>query len=161
VAFDTLPQTRDELKHIIFNDHQTVYKYEEYDVDKEWSVDTITDILFNELKQLSDKEVAETIACGYVEAIDNRLEQKHGYWLHNCTEQRTDEEKDKRANHWNEYRADQLKFASEYFQQFVSKYGLQDKVFVSYTFADDTALGCALEHGDLFRRVKHIHVSHH
>ncbi len=174
VMFDEIPHSVDELKQLLFSEKQLRYGCFSYDEDL-FDINTIAEIVFNDIEgqldnRLTLEKIAEQFGNGatckedpepdYYErssrnswASDARYKKEY---LKDPNGSATDwnnmdyEKYHKDHDAWRKRRAEALLKENEGKQIFYFHYG-----------DDDGPLGAAMEHGDLFKNLKHIRFSQH
>jgi hypothetical protein len=146
VAFDSTPQTVEELKVLLFGD-QEVFVHP-YNSRIGYRTTTIAKTVLDDIQARLPATEKEILAQ-FVAVVNLDME------LY-----REDECKGPCDLNWEEYRRDEEIAAKKMLEEYL-KGSFKDKVLYIFEYEDDTSLGCALEHGDVFKRVPHIRVNHH
>lgn len=155
VAFEHVPKTKSELKKMLFGDAKEYPSpYPKLSKVKSWPVEKITETVWRDMKD-GPVDEARVIA------------EMSGGTLYGDGAPRLSYEvlfKLKGAEYdWamEEYRAAREKYACELRDVFVEKCGKDVKYFV-FSYADeDGEYFSALEHGELFKRLPYVQISHH
>lgn len=145
ISFDKKPESIDEMKKILFGEKQ-IYS-DPYDRTS-YSAVEVAETVFNDIKEqdpMTKEQISEELSSGWIEGApefssfrtkpDNREMDFEAY------EKAHKEFTDKLADKLIEYAKGKVMFLVEY--------------------ADDTAYGCALEHGGLFDHMEHFRISKH
>lgn len=166
VYFEKLPENVDELKKILFGDRK---EYHSPYSEGFWSTDQIAEIVWNDMqekKSATIKEIVEDIKSGYpvndpiVESIIGQYNKMPDYFSYK--KPGTDEK-----TPWNErYDNDAYEKAlDEYLKPYINmidKAAVKEKRAFRFEYSDnDGELYSAMEHGNLFDKVKHQKISHH
>jgi len=144
VALDKKPSSIEELRGMLFVEGEERLNHP-YDRCVSFDVDDVVSAVFAFThKAAKRKDVVDAIACGWFDGhpdmSDFRKADKTYDW------DAYEKEKDRRA----------LKIAKEFMAR------NKGKVFFTMCFGDEDGLfGCTMEHGDVFRLVKHLRISCH
>ena len=142
VAFPSIPKSVQELKEMLFGDEKT-YSAGEWGEGK-WSTEEVAETVWQDFqgqKPLTKEEAIEEI---------------EGSWYLGCPNL-SDYYKD------GEYDWEAHKQASqEDAQKVYDRFAEQDIDLFKFEYSDNEGeYGCALEHGELFYKLKHLQLSHH
>lgn len=166
VAFARKPETREELRTILFEEGQTEYPvpWDFYDV-KSYPVDRVLDTVWADLQDqapVTDAAAIELLCNGTVDGIhrhgDNVICMDGGYE----TGVSYDDFRDKKTGKtdFKGYRRAERIRAEEFYQEFVR--ANPGTVLFKFTYSDnDGDYFSCLEHGSLFDRVPCVVISHH
>lgn len=153
IALDKLPKSIKEVKELLFDKDQTYYG-SPYDERQKFSLDDVARSIFSDLKTETPK--------------DKVIESMNGYWDEEPNFPRyedylKDSEKltpKQRDAAWKKLAKDTNKFLEKKYIAFKKKH--KNKFIIALEISDDDgAMYSAMEHGDLFKNVNHIRVSHH
>ena len=151
VAFDKVPTSAKEMKKILFRNEKEFknpYFYpEERDSIFSWPAEDVSEIAFNDMKEISDEEAMQVVRSGYHEEYadldDFRVGDGDG-WNYD----------------WDRYTQTNDKVAQKIFKEFRKQH--PNEHLFTFTYIDsDGPLATAMEHGNLFGRVPHIYISQH
>lgn len=147
VCFKKVPKTADELRTMLFGkEHRYNSPYEE----KFWPTTEVAELVFSQMtKPLKTKEIEEELSNG---------------WLPGMPSLRDFEKKEKDGKtwsyDWDGYNKAHKEFAHSCWERFSKKVG--KGTFYVFSYSDnDGDFQSALEHGDLFKSLPHICISHH
>lgn len=144
VAFPEKVKTKEQLKQYIFGDaefyhhpYPDLYKVEGY------PANDVIDVVFAQLQEPIDEfEIPSELTCGWI----NEFPDFH------YNGKNTDED-------YREYDKELKRVAAKVARNFANNN--QGSYFYVFEFGDDSPVGCAIEHGDLFETLPHICVSKH
>lgn len=144
VAFPEKIEMREQLKQFIFGDaefyehpYADLYKIEGYPVDE------VIDVVLAQLQEPIDEfEIPNELLSGWIDEFPDFP----------YTGKYTDED-------WKEYDRKRKQVAAKVAKDFV--HNNEGSFYYLFEFGDDTTMGAALEHGDLFDALPYIHVSKH
>lgn len=161
VAFPKKPSSPEELRNMMF----TSYQYHIKHYDEAVPVETICQTVYQEIcDQIASASVEEVEEClrGYYYYYLYDVLQDRGYGRTKIKEEDFDtkeefiaamnkdyEEKDRRA----------AKFQKEKALEFIEEN--RDKFILCTEYEDHSILESIMEHGNIFRNLKYIRVSHH
>lgn len=154
VAFDKVPESVDELKTMLFDDEETYANpwYDpEYDKVEGWPAQKVAETVWEdlqEMKPLNEAEIVGEINGGHFPNYPDPDWSARG---------ETDEE---RRAFWKQYR-DEVHAAA---QKCYEDHRLKFDGYTVYVFEysdNDSGYSSALEHGNLFRKLPHLRISHH
>jgi len=174
VALPEWPKDKEHLSRLIFksrvvhdNEYENPFFDSQYSPIKSWPLAAVEDELWKQYSEKSDDDgiapklrkdldvfgVASVLASGWTDEIDEVLEREKLSFRSGSNGPRYvdyDKERKRRED-----------LAYQMARRFVdAQSGM--RTFIVFRFADDEGpFGAALEHGDLFRSVPHIRVSHH
>lgn len=139
VVFDKLPENVEEMKEALFGERQEFQN--PYDSDEWWTTEEVATIVFNDTGQATDEQIKEFFTYDVDYDYDSfRLPNGKYDW-------------EKRQ----EYIDNEAKIAFDKFMK-----NNKNKSISIYEYSDNNGrLGCAMEHGDLFRKLEHIRCSLH
>lgn len=150
VVFDRTPESVDEMKKVLFGDAEYFsHPYEREAI----SALEVAKTVFGDLKPLVKKYLAE-LFCEHVYDWEEvgRLEKDMGI-TH-------DSPWEKQREVWDIVDKRTKERAQPKLEAFLEKH--KDKAIHVFEYGDDDgAYFCALEHGDLFKPLPHIRISHH
>ena len=185
VAFPKEPKNLDELKEMLFVEGQNDYPnpYPDHVSDKElfWPVDMVASIVLNDINengQASKKDLVESLSCGWFGYYDDLPGHVDTYRnTHNdkgCDKKwktllkeadgvggyQTEEGRILYQKFYDSVDKENKKRATAIVKRFMEEN--EGLVFYVFEYSDsDGSLFCSMEHGTLFRRVKHIKTSYH
>jgi len=160
VIFPKVPQNIEDVMVMLFDKDQEYY-YSPYGDDK-YTVKQVAETVFNDIKDQEKNDFKK--AKGII---------TDGHIYHQDTPSYNDFDHIKdHTKRWAEYDKAQEIFAKKVINEFfnerklklqkIDNKNVKDLVFYCFSYADeDGSYGSALEHGDLFRKLKHIHASFH
>lgn len=149
VAFDKVPESKEELRAMLFYPDQPAYP-DPYD-DKGHSIDKVLDAVWVDMQEpIKATEWDGFEGSGPMTPEQVRQEFEGGH----IEGESLDWDKP-----YEEYRQERNKFGHEMADKFMA--GNEGKVFFHFCYADDDSFGSAMEHGDLFHRLSHFRLSHH
>lgn len=145
VAFDKLPETAEEMRKILFDENQILFKspyvFDDKDVEG-WAVEDVAEIVFEQTKLALADDVLDELC----EIADDDWEQF--------------EDADGKLD-WVALRKHRRNVAEEKMKHLI-KNDWKNKLVCIYEYSDnDGELQTAMEHGNLFRRLPHIRISKH
>jgi hypothetical protein len=175
VGFDTKPQTADELRKLMFPDgQQYVSAY-----DDPVSTDQVVEAVFADLQSapeiMSPGELIDEISHGYFPGYPEgghyefADEVEQAYKIEFGTNVRDAEKEGRPGWHKRWYAAFQkdndafdkvLRAAAENYANTLWP-ELKGKKLFRFEYEDHTPLGATMEHGDIFKSLSHVRVSHH
>jgi len=156
VAFDKTPESVIEMQQLLFDANQTMFS--DLWSDDGWPVAEVAQEILRQIERksaLTTDDVVEIVRSGYIPTIYAQVDKQFPCrYQPNQSREEIEEEYAARD-----------KLNDELSYEFATDWLLQDDVRGKTVFeiylSDDSPLGCAMEHGDLFKRLPHIHVSHH
>lgn len=154
VALERQPTSAIQVQEILFGPDQTYYS-DPWN-ERSWGV---AEVAATVLAQLVDGPtslgaIAENMSYGYISSIYNKVEEEFPH----CD---APEDRAGRYEWWRKRDERSKELASQYLQEFMDRDDVKGKLLFLCEFSDDSEYGSALEHGDLFDRVPHIHISNH
>lgn len=148
VSFDTVPQTIDELRKLMFGDRThfpSAFGNEVY------TTLEIAEVVFRDMQKngpVTDEIIDNIYRYGYCEEIDGQL---------NDEDFRSDEDGIIDWDRYSHARENLIEAAIESFKESVG-----GKTVYAFTYADDSGeFYCTLEHGGIFRQLQHTVISNH
>ena len=164
VLFPKEPQNVEDVKFLLFGDNdffENPYIFGDEDT-KGWSTDEVAKTVWNDIcsQKKNDFEIArELIMSGYIEDSDAPDLDNYDY-IKNVRKR------------YDAYYVDLKKYADSKLNKFfnmrklklkrINNKPIDDIVMYCFKYSDNEGdYFCALEHGDLFRRLKHIKISNH
>ncbi len=154
IAMTHKPVSVIDTQGMLFNDNETMFPDPYYD--RAYPVADIAERVFAQLKDqdaLSYDDMIECLCSGYISTIYSTLEKELPYlW---------DAPQEECQARYRERDERERELAKAYLEKFLALPETKDKVFFRAEFSDDSSMGCAMEHGDLFRLLPHIQVSNH
>ena len=149
VAFDSIPETADELKEFLFRNGEQ-FICNPYDKGG-FSTDDIAKYLFVDLKESTEEELKETFTR-LVHQEDYDLPEKERLFDFPIG--------DIPKDFWENYHKLSDKLANKRVKQYLKKH--PNKKICVFEVRDDSIIGCTIEHGgDVFDSVEHIKISNH
>jgi len=152
VGFPTIPRTKEKMKSFLFPDGDEFYPspFE----DRRWSNDTVAETVFNDMAgkmPLSSDE--------FVKATADNAEINYNSKKYEMIDTRDDGSTYKTTD-WDKLEEDRLKLSKKNADKFLKENN--DYYYFEFAYADeDGDYGCDLEHGDLFKALPHMRMSHH
>lgn len=160
VIFPKEPKSWEEVRDILFNKDEKFF-YHPYSDDR-YSVDTVAATVYRDIcnQEKNDLEKAvDVLSSGY----DPTAPQYEDYRYY---------QNGKELINWDQYGIDTKKHAEERLKEFfnirklklkkLNNETVEDGILYCFSYADDSgSYGSALEHGALFRKLKHITISNH
>lgn len=173
VGFDKIPETKEELIDMLFTENQKKFNcfVSPYNEDEFFALDDIVAIVLSDIKNQSpatETELREEF--DYYSDYDNGTADyvifyKGGpmYCKDKSPEWPRIDYKDKnRQKEWDKYNESVKKWQDKAFKAFRKDPKFEGKILFRFEYSDnDSALGSAMEHGDLFKQLPHIRISHH
>lgn len=161
LCFDEIPKDEEELQKILFGNEERYYS--PYD-DLSWAAEYITNIVFQDLARTSlasEEEIMEELSSNiFFEAIKTIEDEEPQY----PGESASNEELEKFRNDRNAFyeRVENIKqtIAKRRYHENFKDIDMS-KVFILNYCDEEGDLGCALEHGNLFEKIKYFRCSHH
>ena len=156
VVFPRIPKNLSDLKNILFDKNQTQYlnPYHYGNNEIGWSVDEITKTVWNDIKnqKCNDFEKAKDMLSSG--SIDDNYAPK---WNYSC---RHEYENNKKI--FGEKRLKELFNIRKLKLEKIDNKPIVSVILYCFVYGDnDGTYYSALEHGDLFKKLKHIKVSNH
>ncbi len=162
VAFMKLPTNVREMAELLFGkdvkDSSTYLG--DYAAGRGWPVFQVAEDVFKDFQEgqpLSDEKAAEEVSRGYYDGYP----QFPNYWEEKDGEQVQVSEEETKVR-WKKFNDQVKNGGKKLFKQFMKQFdgGEKPQLYV-FSYADETDYGSALEHGDLFKRLPHLRISHH
>jgi hypothetical protein len=167
VVFPREPKSMEEVKDLLFDKDQTIYANPYYDPeyynieDSGWDINTVATTVWNDICEQSKNDFEKAIEeMGNGVIDDNDAPDYDDFKNINDWEKR-----------WKEYRKACRKYGNKKLNDILNirktklkKINGEIPNFAMYIFEysdQDGSYGCSLEHGDLFRKLKHIKISKH
>lgn len=145
ISFDKKPESIDEMKKILFGDKEEYL--DPYDCTSYTTV-SVAETVFNDIKDqipMTQEQISEELSFGWVPGAPQ------------FSSFRT--EKDNLHLDFEAYKKANKEFTDKLAYKIIKD--SKEKVMFLVKYADDTAYGCALEHGDLFENIEHFVISNH
>lgn len=137
VVFDKLPESVEEMKEVLFGEREEFQSPYE---DAYWKTEDVAAIVL-EQTHLADEVDVYTFFTEQIDLYD-KYEKKDGKF------------------DWEGYNRELKELATSYTKNFLERN--KDKFLAIFEFSDnDGSLYSAMEHGNLFKRLKHLSVSKH
>ena len=149
VALPKKPKNIEEMRQLLFGNDKETPLFAPFD-DATFSQQQVAETVFADLKTaIKENKVAEEISHGYFEGYP-----QHDYsW-------RKDETDDDRQKRWQEETKKVTSAAQKLADKFIADN--KGKKFFVFSYSDnDGDYSAALEHGDTFRLLPHLVISHH
>jgi len=147
VSFENEPKNKDEMAKLLFGKDYLDQLYVDPYNEESWPCCDVASIVWNDFKDkkpLSMGEMVEVVVCGY---FDGKPDYPHGIGFDN----------DKIEEYHKECDLAAKGFLNNFIKRLPNKYNIY-----SFNYSDnDSSLGSAMEHGYLFRRLKHLGISYH
>jgi len=157
VAFEQRPRTLHDLQGVLFDEDQTHYCSSCYE--DSWGVASIAEavnVQFRKQEPLDLDGVIEVVCSGYIHHIHRILEREFPYRYD------PNETHEERRVYLEKREARERELAHEFITDWMLKPEVRGKELYVFEFSDgDGPMNRAMEHGDLFKNLPHIHVSHH
>jgi hypothetical protein len=152
IGFKEMPKNFCELKDLMFGEYaeRTFYYEEAYDVFD------VARVVFEDLKApVTKDDLIREVASGWVNGIAEDYDDE---LISNSEFQKwTNDEK---QDYWKKREDKREKQAAEYVDNFLK--GKEDLTFFIVEYSDNSGQQEAMmEHGDIFRRLPHVQISHH
>lgn len=151
VCFDKKPESVLELQKILFGDetkYSNPHAYSSNDT-KSWPVEMVSEIVFNDLSVATDEEIHEFVKS----------------YVTDYNEVNVDDFRSESEINWERYNQARSKIIRKKVTEFfkINKMlFLGDKFICILSYSDnDGSLYSAMEHGELFHKVKHFRDSRH
>jgi tryptophanyl-tRNA synthetase len=167
VVFDKKPKSADEVQEMMFGTEQILY----YDGDDEENNDIFTlqiaNTIFKDLKDqksMSKDEIIEKISSGY---FDGHPDMNSSDFYQEMKDRNINEKenKDEYWEEWNKFWEEHNKkineAAKKVYENFIKDIKKDQKVYRFYYSDNDGHYQSALEHGEIFNKLKHLQISHH
>jgi len=148
VAFKEKPQTKEELKKILFGDIEIHSFYDNF-----LTAEQAAKIIFNDFKEpIGEKEIIKELGCGWPQVEGDPIPEYPISDFNEPKEERFDryERYRKEVEEWNTQATKKFMEESKGMQYFIFEYS-----------DNDGSPYCALEHGGTFDNVPNIRVSKH
>jgi len=145
VGFNSVPQTQEELKQLLFGDKKAISMYG-YGITTEKASKIIWDDLQGQ-QPLTFKQIVKEISCNWFEDLEPS---------HQMYKMPPEEREKEYAN----YRKRVKVRATEIAKKMVDESG-DDTKFFRFHYEDHTNDGTVLEHGPTFETVPHYRISNH
>lgn len=151
VAFSQVPETIDELKHMMFGDVETIEAL--WDWQNPVSTHEMAEVVFRDMEkgEVDHQRIVEEVKMG---------------WFPGCPHYSTlypynrNEDDEKRKNDWNDFQKIWDEQCNKVAQDFMDKH--PDVHFFVFSYSDnDGELYEAMEHGEIFDKIPHLCISHH
>jgi hypothetical protein len=161
VIFPKEPTCVEDVKNMLFEEGQDKY-FSSYD-DESWSTDQVAETVWNDIceqEKNNFKDAIDIIKDGYLYGADAPNYNDFGH-IRDTSER------------WKAYDDARERYADKVIKDFFNLRKLKLKklnkepifdgvVMYCFSYSDnDSSYGSALEHGDLFRKLKHITASNH
>jgi hypothetical protein len=152
IGFKTIPKNFCELKDMMFGAYtERMFYYEEA-----YDVFDIARIVFDDLKTpVKKQDLIEEVASGSVAGLvedyddDGPMSSEFQKWTN-----------DEKQDYWKKLEDKRDKQAVEYVDKFLI--GKEDLKFYIISYSDnDGQQSAAMEHGEIFKRLPHLQISHH
>ena len=146
VSFDKVPQNPNELCSLLFPDGRKEY-HSPYN-DDWWSVEQVTSIVWEDLVGqvcLTKKDIADEFRGGHFSGYPK-------FPAVNWNNKKRSQEV------WDKYQKEVKEICAKKAEEFLAS--CSGKVF-RFVYNDDTSLGSAMEHGNLFAHINHRSISNH
>ena len=175
VGFKNLPKTEDELRKMMFGDIEAIEEY-----DHSMTTEAVAQRVFADLQKtrpLTRKQIIEELTSGWLDAIekaagiipfdhsqredevDERFEKKYGKYAD--WRKYPDWEKERQKaweDDWKDYDARRMTVGTAFWDKQQPEW--EGLTIYCFSYADENG-ETVLEHGDIFRNLKHIQISHH
>lgn len=163
VAFDKIPESIEELKEMMFSDDEKKYRCFSGPYDGNFfDINVIAEIVFNDIKnqKVNDfKAIKEEFGSFSKYDEDYHMYTKLAYPEYPEYD-RTDEKARKKA--WDAYSKECEKVKNDAYKNFMKSKSFKGKKLFIFEYSDNSGtLGCAMEHGSLFKKFKYLRVSKH
>lgn len=158
VIFPKVPKSAEDVKNMLFDKDQTLYGA----YDSNYSIEQVAETVWSDIcnQEMNDfKSAAEEFSCGTLDGNDapDYNDFRH---IKDWQEQ------------WKQYDAAKEVYAKKKMKEFlnvrklklkkINKETIEDIALYIFEYSDqDGSYGCALEHGDLFHKLKHVRISKH
>ncbi len=151
-GFKTIPRSVEDIKKILFDPGQEYY-YSPYG-DGKWSVDEVAATVFEDMKGKMPLSLEE-----FFKATDDMADINYDAKKYKKKEKNINGD-EYMGTDWDLVWKDQKILSKEQAEKFLAKN--DDYYYFEFSYADeDGDYGSALEHGDLFKNVPCISISHH
>ncbi len=141
VAFKKKPESVEEMQELLFGtESEYPHPYGDmYKVDS-YSAQEVAETVFQDMEEPDEKELAKAASCDCPSLVEE------------C-------QKPDGTTDWKKVEDRYQEYGERLLDNF--KRSNPGCVIYLFEYGDDTVYGCALEHGDLFRRVPHLCLSYH
>ena len=158
VGFLKIPRTVKEMKEMLFGEESQFENPDPYTGNPKspswWPTEEIAEIVFNDMKgkkPLSYDQMADIVSSGWYEGHPDHK------WPSDYNKMTNDEQR----TFWEEREKEEDEAAEKHLDKFLKNLPKNMKFFVFSYSDNDGELGGSMEHGDLFRDMKHLKISKH
>lgn len=151
VFFEKLPKDAHELQKLLFGDEKILSSG--YGGDTRFTTEEAAHVIFRDLQEaLEDGPLDEEALADALHSFDMEGAPEMPPYDSSVT-LRT------RRRAWKKYETEMKEFLKKEAKKLRKKY--EGHVALEFEYEDHTAMGSALEHGDVFRNVPHVTISKH
>lgn len=164
---DKVPKTIEETKEMFFPNENTFDNPypDQSSCISEWPIEKVAKTIFEDIKDqdsLTEEAILNELSHGWLKQTQPSWdpceeENQITYPPDGHTKEELDAWNDKCEELWNKYEAERIELARKYLKTFPTKLVT---LLIQYSDSDGDYFA-ALEHGDTFRNVQHICISHH